>query len=89
MFGLDAVRGSLVKELGGIFGKEGGKLLQTMLASASDKPSSTMASVFGVLMLIVTASGVFSEMQAALNQTWDVDTRTNHGSRWLKPGLLA
>ncbi len=45
-----------------------------MLASASDKPSSMLASVFGVLMLIVTASGVFSEMQAALNRTWDVDT---------------
>lgn len=74
VFGQDAVRGSLVKEMGGIFGKEGGELIQAMLASASDKPSSTLASIFGVLMLIVTASGVFSEMQAALNRTWDVDT---------------
>jgi membrane protein len=73
VFGQDAVRGSLVKELGGLFGKEGGELVQAMLASASDKPSSTMASIFGVLMVIVTASGVFSEMQAALNRTWDVD----------------
>ena len=74
VFGQDAVRGSLVKELGGLFGKEGGELVQAMLASASDKPSSTMASIFGVLMVIVTASGVFSEMQAALNRTWDVDS---------------
>ena len=74
VFGQDAVRGSLVKELGGLFGKEGGELIQAMLASASDKPSSTIASIFGVLMVIVTASGVFSEMQAALNRTWDVDS---------------
>jgi membrane protein len=74
VFGQEAVRGSLVKELGGLFGKEGGELIQAMLASASDKPSSTIASIFGVLMVIVTASGVFSEMQAALNRTWDVDS---------------
>ena len=74
VFGQDAVRGSLVKELGGLFGKESGELIQAMLASASDKPSSTLASIFGVLMVIVTASGVFSEMQAALNRTWDVDS---------------
>jgi membrane protein len=74
VFGQDAVSGSLVKEVGGMFGQQGGELIQTMLARASDKPSSTAASLLGVLMVLVTASGVFGEMQAALNRTWDVDT---------------
>jgi membrane protein len=73
VFGQEAVRGSLVRELGGLFGQQGGELIQSILASASDKPSSATASLFGVVMLIVTASGVFSEMQAGLNRTWDVD----------------
>src|ERR1700694_4499994 len=58
VFGADAVRGSLVKELSGVFG--GGELIQTMLAQSSDKSSSAAVSILGALMVIVTASGVFS-----------------------------
>jgi membrane protein len=72
VFGEDAVRGSLVKELSGVFGQQGGELIQTMLARSSDKSSSVMASIFGTIAVIVTASGVFSEMQAGLNRAWEV-----------------
>ena len=72
VLGEDAVRGSLVKELSGVFGQQGGELIQTMLARSSDKPSSAIASIFGALAVIVTASGVFSEMQAGLNRAWEV-----------------
>ena len=72
VFGEDAVRGSLVRELGGLFGQQGGELVQAMLASSSDKGAGSVASVLGTLMVIVTASGVFSEMQTGLNQAWQV-----------------
>lgn len=58
VFGEDAVRGSLVRELGGLFGQQGGELVQAMLASSSDKGAGSVASVLGTLMVIVTASGV-------------------------------
>jgi len=72
VFGPDAVRGSLVKELSGVFGQQGGELIQTMLARSSDKSSSAVVSIFGALMVTVTASGVFNEMQTGLNRAWDV-----------------
>jgi membrane protein len=72
VFGQEAVRGSLVHELGGLFGQQGGELIQTMLASSSDKKSGATASVLGAVMVLVTASGVFSEMQTGLNQAWQV-----------------
>lgn len=72
VFGEDAVRGSLVRELGGLFGQQGGELIQTMLASSTDKSAGTAASILGALMVLVTASGVFSEMQTGLNQAWQV-----------------
>jgi len=72
VFGQDAVRGSLAHQLGGLFGEQGGELIQTMLASSSDKKSGAAASVFGAVAVLVTASGVFGEMQAGLNQTWQV-----------------
>ena len=39
VFGQDAVRGGLVQQLSGLFGQQGGELIQTMLASSSDKTS--------------------------------------------------
>ena len=75
VFGEDAVRGSLVKELGGLFGQQGGEFIQTMLAKSSDKASGATASLVGVVAVLITASGVFSEMQAGLNRTWDVEAR--------------
>jgi membrane protein len=44
-----------------------------MLARASDESSGIAASILGVVTVVVTASGVFSEMQTALNRIWDVD----------------
>jgi membrane protein len=72
VFGQDAVRGGLVRELSGLFGQQGGELIQTMLARSSDKESGATASVLGALMVLVTASGVFGEMQTGLNQAWHV-----------------
>jgi membrane protein len=72
VFGQDAVRGSLVQQLGGLFGQRGGELIQSMLASSSDEKSGTTASVLGAIAVLVTASGVFSEMQTGLNQAWQV-----------------
>ena len=72
VFGQDAVRGSLVQQLGGLFGQQGGELIQSMLASSSDGKSGATASVLGAVAVVVTASGVFSEMQTGLNQAWQV-----------------
>jgi membrane protein len=74
VFGEEAVRGSLVKELGSVFGQQGGELIQTMLAQSSDKSAGAAASILGLITVLITASGVFGEMQSALNRTWEVDT---------------
>jgi membrane protein len=72
VFGQDAVRGNLVQQMGGLFGQQGGELIQSMLASSSDEKSGATASVLGALAVLITASGVFSEMQTGLNQAWQV-----------------
>lgn len=72
VFGQDAVRGGLVQQLSGMLGQQGGELIQTMLASSSDKTSGATASVLGAIMVLITASGVFSEMQTGLSRAWQV-----------------
>jgi membrane protein len=69
-FGQDPVRDGLVRETGGLLGQESGELVKSMLAKSSDPKAGTLATIFGVVMLLVTASGVFGEMQSALNATW-------------------
>ena len=48
-------------------------MLQSALASASGKSSGIWATIIGIVILIVTASGVFGEIQTALNAIWKTD----------------
>jgi len=52
-----------------LMGQQTAEVLQTAVASASSKSSSVLATMVGIITLIVTASGVFGEMQTALNAT--------------------
>ncbi|SFM13366.1 membrane protein [Bradyrhizobium sp. NFR13] len=72
-FGNDVVREGLIGEIGGVLGQESGQLVKSMLAKSSDPKTGTSATVFGIVMLLVTASGVFGEMQSALNATWQAE----------------
>jgi membrane protein len=56
-FGQDLVRDGLVREMGGVLGQESGELVKSMLAKSSDPKTGTLATIFGVAMLLVTASG--------------------------------
>jgi membrane protein len=69
--GQDAARSGAIDEFRGLVGPEGGDLIKSIVARSSDPVSGTTATVFGAVM-IVTASGIFGEMQSALNATWDV-----------------
>ncbi len=69
-FGHEAAQGAMVGQLQGLMGEDAAKAIQTMIASASDRKSGIWATVIGLVTLLVTASGVFGEMQSALNAIW-------------------
>ena len=73
VFGADAARGALDDQLRGLMGEQAAGAVQTMIKSAGDRGSGILATVLGVGALIVTASGVFLEMQASLNAIWKAD----------------
>ena len=70
VFGQVAAQGAIVGELQGIMGKPGAEAIQAMVASASNKSSGILATVIGLVTLLVTATGVFGEMQSSLNAIW-------------------
>jgi membrane protein len=70
VFGEEAANGAMSAQLGGLMGQQSAELLQTAIQSASGKLSGTLATLVGIVVLIVTASGVFTEMQQTLNVVW-------------------
>ncbi len=70
--GQDAAQSGVIGQFRGLLGPEGADLIKSIIVRSSDPTSGTTATVFGVIMVLITASGIFGEMQSALNATWDV-----------------
>jgi membrane protein len=83
VFGNDAARGQIVGELQGLVGREAAEVVQTMLAKASDRGSGILSTVIGFLMLLVGATGVLIELQAAINTVWKVAPKPGGGLKAL------
>jgi membrane protein len=79
VFGEDAARGVLFGKLKGMLGPDAAGLVQSMIQSASNKKSGIIATVVSIVMLLVTASGVFGELQSSLNAIWKADPSA-HGT---------
>jgi membrane protein len=83
-FGEDAARGAVSAELSGLMGKPSADLVQSVVQGASGTSSGILASVVGGVTLFVTVSGVFGEMQSALNAIWKTRPHGTTISRLLR-----
>ena len=90
VFGGDAARGAIASQLSELMGRASADLVQTALESASGKSSGILASIVGAITLLITASGVFGEMQSALNAIWKAQPRGTTVSRlmWARAASL-
>ena len=82
-FGEDAARGAIAAQLRDLMGRESADLVQTVVESAG-KSSGFFASLVGAITLLITASGVFGEMQSALNMIWKAQPRGTTISRLVR-----
>lgn len=73
VFGHDAAQNAVTAQLTGLLGQQSAEMLQTAINSASNKSAGIFATIIGVVMLLITASGVFGEMQASLNVIWKAE----------------
>lgn len=67
VFGADAARGHIVRELGGLVGPEAAEAIEAMIASAWRSDGGGLAAVIGAGTLVIAATGVFVELRRALN----------------------
>jgi membrane protein len=69
-FGEDAAQGAIVSELASLIGVSSAALIEDAIESAYRSDSSGFAILVGAIILTLTVSGVFGELQAALNHIW-------------------
>jgi uncharacterized BrkB/YihY/UPF0761 family membrane protein len=79
VFGDKAVQGEIVSQIQGLMGADAARAVQTMIQSAHKPANQAFASIVGLAILFFGASGVFNEMQDALNEIWGVDTTAKTG----------
>jgi membrane protein len=84
VFGEDASRGAISNELGSLMGQQSADLLQTAIESAAQRSTGILAAAIGIATLVITASGVFTEMQQTLNVIWRAEMRGTTVSRLIR-----
>ena len=75
VYGPEAARGGLQTELQRFMGDRAAEAVQQVVASASSPTSGIIATILGVLTLLLGASGVAIALQQTLNVIWDVPPR--------------
>ena len=79
IFGQEAASGQLVGQIRGMVGKEGGEAIQEMLKNARKPGAGLFAAVVGFVTLLFAASGVFGQLQDAMNTIWEVQPKPGRG----------
>lgn len=72
-FGEDAVRGQIFWQIRNVAGDQSAALVQTLLKDAAHHGTSgVLAGILSFVLLLIGASGVFSELRDDLNEIWEV-----------------
>jgi membrane protein len=79
VFGEEAARGQIAAELSSAVGPEAGKGIEAIIAHAHAPETGTFSTIIGVIVLFVGASGVFGELQHALDRIWNVKPKPGRG----------
>ena len=78
-FGEEAARGQIVDQIQGLMGPEGAAAVESMIANANQVQGGLLAIIIGIVTLLSGASGVFGQLQDALNTIWEVAPKPGQG----------
>jgi membrane protein len=91
VFGQEAAQGAVVDQLQGLIGQSGAQAIQDLLKNVSKPSQGIIATVTGVVVLVIGATSVFAELQDDLNRIWEAPARPKMSSwwAWLRTRLLS
>lgn len=93
-FGREAAQGQIVHQIDQLVGRQGAAAIQTMVANAGRYGSGVLGTAVGIVTILFGATGVFVQLQNALNRIWNVEARPGQGiwsflrTRFLSFGMV-
>lgn len=89
-FGTEAVKGELFGQINGLVGNDAALQIQETIKNVKLSGSTTFATIFGIIILIIGASGVFVEIQDSINYIWGIKAKPKRGLiKFLKNRLMS
>lgn len=87
----DAAQQELVAQIGSVAGQSAADIAQAVLDSGEARPKlSSFAGIAGGIALLVSATGVFAQLQAFLNSIWGVKASPRNGVwDWVRKRVLS
>ncbi|MEO6610937.1 MAG: YihY/virulence factor BrkB family protein [Chitinophagaceae bacterium] len=83
-YGRDIVEGSVYHQLEGFVGHSAALDMQETIRNATDHAGSSVATVVGLIALIIGATSIFGEIQDSINNIWRLKARPRKGFAILK-----
>ncbi len=80
--GREAIEGKVYQQLKEFVGSDAALQIQEVIKNTSLEGNTFVATVIGIVTLIVGATGVFTEIQDSINTVWGI--QVNHKRGWLK-----
>lgn len=78
-FGKEAVTGELYGQINRLVGNNAAIQIQEAIKNVQLSDSNVFVSIFGIVMLLIGASGVFAEIQSSINFIWGLKAKPNKG----------
>ncbi|HSU15728.1 YihY/virulence factor BrkB family protein [Longimicrobium sp.] len=75
----EQVQEAMSGQMGSMVGPDGAKTIQTMLTQAKQPGGGALATIMGIVALVLGATGAFMQLQGALNRAWEVRPDPNAG----------
>jgi membrane protein len=94
VFGAKAAQNAIAGQVQGFVGPNAAKMIEQMVQSAHKPAHGVISTIIGIGALLLGASGVFGEIQDALNTMWHANTQAKFGiwnlikSRLLSYGMV-
>jgi membrane protein len=79
LFGQEAARRGVFNQINGLVGPDSAEAIQAVLAQAQKPHAGVVATTLAALTLLVGSTGVFVELQDALNTVWGVQPKASAG----------
>ena len=82
-FGADAAQGQIYAQARSLLGEDGASALEGLVQSASQPGEGFAATILGLLFMIFGATGVFAELQSAMDRIWRAPVPENKSGLWV------